>query len=113
MCNDPELEVTIKNLGGTICTDVANCTVLIAKGIQRTKKLLEAVGQGKPICSKTWIYESKKAQMLLGKKQSTYIPDFKTNITVFYRSLGLFNRRSRSRDTMGFFNKRIFKKKYK
>lgn len=75
-------------VGGSMVDTVDNCTVLVTEYVKRTQKLLEAIGQGKPICSPNWIRESRKVGEFLGKnsvKQSEV-----TDKTSLCRSLGSF-----------------------
>ncbi|XP_017772535.1 PREDICTED: myb-like protein X [Nicrophorus vespilloides] len=59
LCDEPGLTTIIRTLGGTVIDDVDKCTVLITKHVQRTMKLLRAIGLKIPICSPNWLNDSK------------------------------------------------------
>lgn len=65
LLHDPSLEKVVKSLGGSICDEVSASTVLVTENMLRTKKLLEAIGRGIPVCSKTWITDSGSAKTFL------------------------------------------------
>ncbi|XP_066249372.1 fap1 adhesin-like [Euwallacea similis] len=60
MLESPLLESLIKQLGGRMVFSIETCSVLITEHVKRSQKLLAAIGLGKPICSPTWITDSKK-----------------------------------------------------
>ncbi|GLV44650.1 mutator 2 [Carabus blaptoides fortunei] len=65
MLNNPELETTVKSLGGTTIDSVYSCTALVTNKISRSLKFLIAVSLGKPIVNTKWISESVKKKMFL------------------------------------------------
>ncbi|CAH1116649.1 unnamed protein product [Phaedon cochleariae] len=65
MLDNPQLELYIKHLGGSVVDDVDAATVLVTGEVKRSQKLLAAVAQGKPICSPRWIQASKKSNEFL------------------------------------------------
>eukprot|EP00911_Craspedida_sp_UC1_P002501 UC1_evm2s1859 len=56
--DDPNVEATIRGLGGTIVKTAFDCTHVYASGIARTIKFLTAVAQGRGAVGKEWLAKS-------------------------------------------------------
>ncbi|XP_065171539.1 mediator of DNA damage checkpoint protein 1-like [Atheta coriaria] len=65
MLDDPKLKQIVRSLGGSIVEKIAQSTVLVTEKVQRTLKLLSAIGRSIPICSPEWLMECKKAHAFL------------------------------------------------
>ncbi|XP_074936458.1 uncharacterized protein LOC142051172 isoform X2 [Phalacrocorax aristotelis] len=61
----PAMEVALKTLGGSLATNVFDCTHLVTDRVRRTVKFLCAVARGVPIVTPEWLHKSAQSGRIL------------------------------------------------